>query len=64
VSDPQSSFYETEQFNKIIQFVGAKGRIMGYHLKQTAKDFIFVQDEIRGMKQAKGTLETLVGVVG
>jgi len=63
VSDPQSSFYETEQFNKIIQFVGAKGRIMGYHLKQTAKDFIFVQDEIRGMKQAKGTLEVLIGVV-
>jgi len=63
VGDPQSSFYETEQFNKIIQFVGAKGRIMGYHLKQTAKDFIFVQDEIRGMKQAKGTLEVLVGVV-
>ena len=63
VSDPQSSFYETEQFNKIIQFVGAKGRIMGFHLKQTARELIFVQDEVRSMKQAKGTLETLMGVV-
>ncbi len=63
VSDPQSSFYETEQFHKIVQFIGEKGRIMGLHLKQTAKELIFVQDEVRGMKQAKGTLETLMGVV-
>ncbi len=25
---------------------------------------IFVQDEVRGMKQTKGTLEVLLGVVG
>ncbi len=61
---PQSSFYETAQFNKIIQFVGEKGRIMGFHLKQTNKELIFVQDEVRGMKQTKGTLEVLLGVVG
>jgi transcription-repair coupling factor (superfamily II helicase) len=64
VSDPQSSFFETAQFNKIIQFVGDKGRIMGFHLKQTNKELIFVQDEVRGMKQTKGTLEVLLGVVG
>jgi transcription-repair coupling factor (superfamily II helicase) len=64
VSDPQSSFFETAQFNKIIQFVGEKGRIMGFHLKQTNKELIFVQDEVRGMKQTKGTLEVLLGVVG
>jgi len=64
VSDPQSSFYETAQFNKLIQFVGDKGRIMGFHLKQTNKELIFVQDEVRGLKQTKGTLEVLLGVVG
>ena len=36
---------------------------MGYHLKQTARDLIFVQDEIRSMKQAMATLETVLGVV-
>ncbi|MBL7797154.1 MAG: hypothetical protein JNJ90_11725 [Saprospiraceae bacterium] len=37
---------------------------MGFHLKQTNKELIFVQDEVRGMKQTKGTLEVLLGVVG
>ncbi|MBL7776409.1 MAG: DEAD/DEAH box helicase, partial [Saprospiraceae bacterium] len=64
VSDPQSSFYETDQFNRLVQFVGEKGRIMGFHLKQTTKELIFVQDEVRGLKQTKGTLEVLLGVVG
>jgi hypothetical protein len=44
--------------------VGEKGRIMGFHLKQTNKELIFVQDEVRGLKQTKGTLEVLLGVVG
>ncbi|MBK6933394.1 MAG: transcription-repair coupling factor [Saprospirales bacterium] len=63
LSDPQSSFFETAQFDKIVQFVGEKGRIMGLSLKQTNKELIFVQDEIRSLKQAKATLEGLVGVV-
>ncbi|MCB0531518.1 MAG: transcription-repair coupling factor [Saprospiraceae bacterium] len=63
VGDPQSSFYETEHFNKIIQFVGEKGRIMGFHLKQTNQNLIFVQDEIRSLKQTMRTLEVLLGVV-
>jgi hypothetical protein len=46
-----------------VQFVGEKGRIMGLSLKQTNKELIFVQDEIRSLKQAKATLEGLVGVV-
>ena len=63
IGDPQSSFYETDHFNKLVQFVGVKGRIMGYHLKQTKKDLIFVQDEIRSLKQTMATLNTLIGVV-
>ncbi|TNE53489.1 MAG: transcription-repair coupling factor [Bacteroidetes bacterium] len=63
VGDPQSSFYETEQFNKLVQFIGAKGRIMGFYLKQTNRDLIFVQDEIRSLKQTMSTLNTLIGVL-
>ena len=64
ISDPQSSFFETEHFNKLVQFVGAKGRIMGINLKQTTKELILVQDEVRSIKQAKHTLEQLLKVVG
>ncbi len=63
LSDPQSSFFETETFNKIVQFVGAKGRIMGISLKQTNKELIFVQDDVRSLKAVKGVLEQVVGAV-
>ncbi|MCW5923405.1 MAG: transcription-repair coupling factor [Saprospiraceae bacterium] len=61
LGDPQSSFFETETFNKIVQFVGAKGRIMGISLKQTNKELILVQDEVRSLKAVKGVLEQVVG---
>ena len=60
-ANPQSSFYETEHFKKIMALVQQKGRIMGVSLKQTTKDLILVQDEIRTIKQAKATLEIIAG---
>jgi hypothetical protein len=35
---------------------------MGLHLKQTNKELILVQDEVRSIKQAKSTLEQLEAV--
>lgn len=63
VSDPQSSFFETEVFQKIMAFVASKGRIVGLSIKQTNKELIVIQEEVRGLKGAKGMLEQLVGVV-
>lgn len=62
LSDPQSAFFETEIFNRLVQFIGSKGRLMGLHLKQTNKELILVQDEVRSIKQAKSTLEQLDAV--
>ncbi len=59
LSNPQSSFYETEHFKKFTKFIQEKGRIMGISLKQTNKDLILVQDDIRGLKAVKSTLEQL-----
>jgi transcription-repair coupling factor (superfamily II helicase) len=61
ISDPQSSFFESKQFQKLVQFVGAKGRVMGISLKQTNKELILVQDDVRSIKTAKSTLDQLVG---
>ncbi|MBV6440559.1 MAG: transcription-repair coupling factor [Haliscomenobacteraceae bacterium CHB4] len=61
LGDPQSSFFETDTFNKIVQFVGTHGRIMGISLKQTNKELIMVQDEVRSLKAVKGVLEQVVG---
>jgi len=59
ISDPQSSFYETEHFQKIAQLVASKGRIMGISLKQTNKDLILVQDEVWSLKAVKSLLEQI-----
>ncbi len=63
LADAQSSFFETQQFKKVVKFVGEKGRIMGISLKQTPRELILVQDEIRGLKAVKSTLEQIIMVV-
>ncbi|MBK8556130.1 MAG: transcription-repair coupling factor [Lewinellaceae bacterium] len=60
LSDPQSSFFETETFNNLMAYVASKGRVMGLSLKQTTKELIVVQDEVRSVAQAKRTLEQLL----
>ncbi|HNE28229.1 MAG: transcription-repair coupling factor [Saprospiraceae bacterium] len=63
LSDPQSSFFETQAFQKIMAYVASKGRIMGISMKQTNKELILVQDEVKGIRQAKSTLDQLLDVV-
>ena len=62
-SDPQSSYYATAHFKKIMAFVEQKGRIMGITLKQTNRELIFIMEEIKGLKGAKGALEQVVSIV-
>ncbi len=64
LSNPQSSFFETAQFQRLMQFIADKGRLMGLHLKQTTRELIMVQDDVRTLQQAKRTLEQLTQVVG
>jgi len=63
LSDPQSSFFSTEHFQRIMDFLHKHGRIMGLSLKQTNKELILVQDDVRGLKGVKSVLEQVVGVV-
>ncbi len=59
LSNPQSPFFETEQFQRLMQFIAEKGRLMGLHLKQTTRELIVVQDDVRTLQQVKRTLEQL-----
>jgi transcription-repair coupling factor (superfamily II helicase) len=63
LGDPQSSFYTTEHFQKFMAFIQKHGRIMGVSLKQTNKELILVQDDIRSMKVVKSLLEQLVAAL-
>jgi transcription-repair coupling factor (superfamily II helicase) len=63
LSNPQSSFYETEHFNAIMKFIAAHSRTMGITVKQTNKDLIVVQDDVRSIKQVKSTLAQISGAL-
>lgn len=63
LGDPQSSFYNTEHFHKIMAFMQKHGRIMGVSLKQTNKELILVQDEVRSLKAVKSLLEQLTTAI-
>ncbi len=58
LGDPQSSFFETDNFQKTMAFIQKNGRMMGVSLKQTTKELIMVQDDVRGgLKGAMRVLE-------
>jgi transcription-repair coupling factor (superfamily II helicase) len=60
LGDPQSSFFETDRFKSIMAFLQKHGRVMGLSLKQTTKELILVQDDVRGgLKRVLGILEQI-----
>ena len=59
VSDPQSSFYETQFFQNILQFVATQGQKEGMSFKKSVKHFMLVKDGVGNMTIAKKILEKL-----
>jgi transcription-repair coupling factor (superfamily II helicase) len=60
LSDPQSSYYETALFKKIMAFAAKNGRLMGLTVKQTPRELMLAQDDVRGLKTVKSTFEQLL----
>ncbi len=60
LSKPQSPYFQTDDFGRVMKFVNVYGRKMQISLKQTTKEFIFVQDEVRSIKQTRSTLEQII----
>jgi transcription-repair coupling factor (superfamily II helicase) len=60
VGDPQSAFFETELFNRILQFVASKGHQMGLSFKQSNKNLLLVKDFVRNLAQAHEALQRLL----
>ncbi len=59
LGNPQSPFFETQSFQRLLQFIAEKGRVMGLSLKQTARELVVIQEDVRTLQQAKRTLEQL-----
>jgi len=57
VSNPQSTFYETEFFQNVLAYIGKSGMKKGITLKQSRNFLIFIKEGVRDLTKATAILE-------
>jgi transcription-repair coupling factor (superfamily II helicase) len=60
VENPQSPFYESEIFQKIMSHLVTSGKKEGISLKQSNRHFIMIKDGIRSLTQANAVLKGII----
>ena len=60
VGNPKSSFYETDLFNDLLQYITTKGPENGLFLKQSNKYLILIKDQVNNLKAARKVLENIL----
>lgn len=63
LGEPQSSYYETEAFRAVMEFIEKQGRYFGLSLKQTNLQLLAVQDGARSIREVKSLLEQIANAV-
>ncbi len=63
VENPQSPFFESPVFQKLLTFVGTKGKEHGLAFKQTPQHFMLVKDGVPSLKAAKALLGVMMELV-
>ena len=59
VENPQSAFYETASFHRILQYVNREGKKEGLSFKKTHRHFIMIKEKVRSLKEARAILEKI-----
>ncbi len=59
VMNPQSSFYETDHFQKMLTYISTEGRALNLNLKQSRKNLIMIKDDIMNIGTARKLLERI-----
>jgi transcription-repair coupling factor (superfamily II helicase) len=62
VSNPQSPFYETEGFKRVLNYVLKNGENRQMTFKQTPKSFIFIRENVKTLHGAWNVIEILRGI--
>lgn len=62
VGNPQSPFYETQTFQRILKYVLNDGKTRQMSFKQSAKHFIFIRENVKTLNGARNIVEILRGV--
>jgi len=60
ISNPQSSFFETDFFNNLIKYVSTVGAEHGLSLKQSQKHLILIKDGVNNLKASRKILENIL----
>jgi len=63
VMNPQSSFYETDHFQKMLSYISGDGRSLHLNLKQSRKNLIVIKDGIMNLETARRLLERMASDV-
>jgi transcription-repair coupling factor (superfamily II helicase) len=56
VENPQSPFYESEQFQRLFSYIGSKGGKYDLNLKKTNRHLIMIKDRVFSLKDARKLL--------
>ena len=59
IGNPQSPFFETELFQKILQHITVFGKKDGWTLKQSPRYLILINDNVKNLKKTKQVLEEI-----
>jgi transcription-repair coupling factor (superfamily II helicase) len=62
VGNPQSPFYETETFQRVLNFVLKEGKNRQMSFKQAPKHIIFIRENVKSLNGARNILDILRGV--
>jgi transcription-repair coupling factor (superfamily II helicase) len=59
VENPQSPFYSSETFDKVLGFISVKGKPLGLGIKQTNRFLMVIKDGVKSLRAARGILKNL-----
>lgn len=57
--NPQSVFYESPLFHRLVQHLSANGKVLGVQLKQTQARLLLIKERVRTLRSAREFLVTL-----
>ena len=60
VANPQSSFFESQLFQRLMQYISTTGTVLGLHLKQGKNFLIMHKMGIKNLKEARILLERIL----
>lgn len=64
LSNPQSSYFESDRFKSIMAYVSTDGKRLGFNLKQSTSFLILGKDHVKSLTEVTTILDRLIGLGG